>query len=52
MIGPEHLLHEENNNNQTWGIIANLDSFFFKMYNYYVEKGFWCIIVSRLTNLL
>jgi hypothetical protein len=31
--------------------VANLDAFFSQLYEYYLEKGFWCIVVSRVTNL-
>lgn len=32
--------------------MTNLDAFFCKVYTYYVEKGFWCMIAARITNLL
>ena len=35
-----------------WSAVANLDAFFSKVYTYYVEKGFWCMITARITNLL
>ena len=35
-----------------WSAVTNLDAFFCKVYTYYVEKGFWCMIVARITNLL
>ncbi len=37
---------------RTWEPIQNLDAFCSKVYNYYVEKGFWCIVTSRLTSLV
>lgn len=35
-----------------WGAVTNLDAFFSKVYYYYVEEGFWCIVVTRATNLI
>eukprot|EP01006_Ploeotia_vitrea_P037044 TRINITY_DN66083_c9_g5_i1.p1 TRINITY_DN66083_c9_g5~~TRINITY_DN66083_c9_g5_i1.p1 ORF type:complete len:906 (+),score=442.87 TRINITY_DN66083_c9_g5_i1:42-2759(+) len=32
--------------------VNNLDAFFTHVYQYFVENGFWPMIVSRLTNLL
>jgi len=35
-----------------WRAISNLDAFFTKVYTYYVEKGFWCMIATRITNIV
>ena len=35
-----------------WSAISNLDAFFSKVYTYYIEKGFWCMIAARVTNLM
>jgi hypothetical protein len=32
--------------------ITDLDDFFTRMYSYYVNKGFWCIVVARLLKLV
>jgi hypothetical protein len=44
------LLNDESHSD--WSAITNLDAFFCKVYTYYVEKGFWCMIAARITNLL
>ena len=43
------LLTEEN---YEWGAYSNLDRFFSRLYSYYLEKGFWVILLSRVLNLL
>ena len=43
------LLTEEN---YEWGAYSNLDRFFLRLYSYYLEKGFWVILLSRVLNLL
>ncbi|KAJ3380358.1 autophagy protein atg9 [Entophlyctis sp. JEL0112] len=35
-----------------WSRIDNLDSFLERVYTYFVEKGFYAIILARLSNLL
>jgi hypothetical protein len=35
-----------------WSAISNLDAFFTKVYVYYVEKGFWCMVATRITNIM
>ena len=44
------LLHSEKV--QTWSGIDNLDAFFMKVYEYFVQTGFWGIILARFINLL
>eukprot|EP00501_MAST-03F_sp_TOSAG23-6_P001855 GSMAST32.ASY1.ANO1.1933.1 assembled CDS len=34
-----------------WAAVSNLDQFFQEMYKYYREKGFVCMVLTRLTNL-
>ena len=36
----------------TWGAVSDLDEFFIRIYNYYREKGFACIIMRRLSELV
>ena len=53
--GHETLLDikENANDGNDAGIVeANLDEFFGWVYEYYVEKGYWCMILSRITNLI
>lgn len=47
----EALLHQEGDA-QSFGPVANLDAFFSRVYSYYVEEGFWCIVLTRLTGLV
>eukprot|EP00735_Rhodelphis_limneticus_P008705 TRINITY_DN2204_c0_g1::TRINITY_DN2204_c0_g1_i1::g.6795::m.6795 TRINITY_DN2204_c0_g1::TRINITY_DN2204_c0_g1_i1::g.6795 ORF type:complete len:643 (-),score=90.70,sp/Q8RUS5/ATG9_ARATH/39.49/7e-154,APG9/PF04109.11/8.2e-128,DUF4231/PF14015.1/1.3e+04,DUF4231/PF14015.1/0.033 TRINITY_DN2204_c0_g1_i1:613-2541(-) len=35
-----------------WEAISNLDLFFERLYNYYLEKGFICIVIKRILNLM
>jgi autophagy-related protein 9 len=35
-----------------WGGVADLDQFFARMYAYYRERGFLCIVLARITHLL
>jgi hypothetical protein len=61
-VDPEQLgadiLHAEaaqsNSNSSAFsrGSIANLDVFFARVYNYYIEKGFTAMILGRITNLI
>jgi len=36
----------------TWAPKENLDAFCTKVYEYYVSNGFWCIVISRVANLI
>lgn len=47
----EALLHQEGSV-QSFGPVANLDAFFSRVYNYYIEEGFWCIVLTRVASLL
>ncbi len=47
-FSPQALLSE----GSEWSAISNLDAFFTKVYVYYVEKGFWCMIATRITNIM
>ena len=49
---PEALGHALLTADSAWSAVSNLDAFFTKVYTYYVERGFWCMIATRLTNLL
>ncbi|KAF6170341.1 hypothetical protein GIB67_043031 [Kingdonia uniflora] len=46
---PSGLLNGENCKVET---IADLDLFFERLYNYYCEKGLWCIVVKWIFELL
>ncbi|CAM6017248.1 unnamed protein product [Sphagnum balticum] len=35
-----------------WGAITDLDRFFERVYQYYCDKGFWCIVTQWLVELL
>mmetsp|Transcript_9788 Transcript_9788/g.16809 ORF Transcript_9788/g.16809 Transcript_9788/m.16809 type:complete len:717 (+) Transcript_9788:381-2531(+) len=35
-----------------WDHIQNLDVFFIRIYKHYQEKGLWCIVTSRILNIL
>jgi len=37
---------------RTWGAVSNLDTFFQRVYEYHSEKGFWPLVLGRITNLL
>jgi autophagy-related protein 9 len=45
------LLPVSDDDRRDWAV-SNLDAFFSKVYNYYLEEGFWCIVVGRITNLV
>lgn len=36
----------------SWGAVSDLDEFFLRIYNYYREKGFACIVMGRLAELI
>eukprot|EP00899_Mesostigma_viride_P007400 jgi/Mesvir1/16661/Mv12272-RA.3 len=46
---PQGLLQGER---AEWGAVANLDKFFVRVYNYYLDNGFWCTIINRLLNVI
>jgi autophagy-related protein 9 len=35
-----------------WANVENLDNFLLEVYNYYLGNGFYCILLSRLLNLV
>lgn len=35
-----------------WDHVQNLDVFFTRIYKFYEEKGLWCILISRILNIL
>ena len=35
-----------------WAFVSDLDAFFSRMYAYYYERGFWCILASRVAHLM
>ncbi|KAH7365505.1 hypothetical protein KP509_18G031700 [Ceratopteris richardii] len=48
-LGPRNLLQGERTSLE---VITDLDVFFDRLYKYYCGKGFWCIIIQRVTELL
>ncbi|KAL3686025.1 hypothetical protein R1sor_004047 [Riccia sorocarpa] len=47
--GPPDLLNGETSR---WEAIADLDRFFERIYQYYCDKGFWCIVTQWIVELL
>lgn len=47
--GPEDFLKGEN---RRWQPPADLDHFFQRVYRYYCDKGFWCIVTQWVVELL
>mmetsp|Transcript_12725 Transcript_12725/g.20372 ORF Transcript_12725/g.20372 Transcript_12725/m.20372 type:complete len:751 (-) Transcript_12725:191-2443(-) len=37
---------------RTWAPVKNLDEFCSNVYMYYIENGFWCIVLKRITKLI
>lgn len=35
-----------------WANVDNLDVFFQDVYQYFLDKGFWCILIQRILNML
>lgn len=35
-----------------WGAVTDLDDFFQRVYQYYCDKGFWCIVTQWLCELV
>ena len=35
-----------------WANVENLDNFLWEVYDYYIGNGIWCILLSRVLNLL
>lgn len=46
VIGPRELAEWR------WANVDNLDVFFQDVYQYYLDKGFWCILIQRILNML
>lgn len=48
------LLEAINSNDlkESWGAVSNLDLFFQRLYLYYRERGFACILAKELTNVV
>lgn len=47
--GPPDLFKGESSK---WEAIADLDRFFERIYQYYCDKGFWCIVTQWIVELL
>ncbi|OAE25942.1 hypothetical protein AXG93_1712s1200 [Marchantia polymorpha subsp. ruderalis] len=47
--GPPDLFRGESSK---WEAIADLDRFFERIYQYYCDKGFWCIVTQWIVELL
>mmetsp|Transcript_25985 Transcript_25985/g.60064 ORF Transcript_25985/g.60064 Transcript_25985/m.60064 type:complete len:817 (-) Transcript_25985:513-2963(-) len=51
--GPvEHFAFETETRREHWEAMADLDTFFARVYGYFRERGLRCILLSRVTSLL
>lgn len=45
-------LSEYNQALWAWANVVNLDEFLQEVYDYYKNKGYWCIVLAQVLNLM